>query len=223
MAAALEHFQSSKRASGEHPGLGYEPRDINKYGAVEVISRRVQKGASGFSSVPSEHTYEAIVCRYAGEFPEDVVAIAKTRLSTFQTQESTFDQDEWQERTDALLLGSPENLNGAHGSVAPETKEVTSRQFKRDPTVAAYIHHIANGTCESCRQKAPFVKANGLPFLEIHHVVPLSQGGADKECNVVAVCPNCHRALHLAEDAKNRTNMLYVSIERLSQRTNSND
>lgn len=71
----------SKRQRGEKPGLGYEPRDINKHGAVEVICRRVQGQASGFDEVGVEYSYEAIVDRYPDRFPNNVVAIARSRLA----------------------------------------------------------------------------------------------------------------------------------------------
>ncbi|MFU8787539.1 MAG: HNH endonuclease [Methylobacter sp.] len=32
--------------------------------------------------------------------------------------------------------------------------------------------------------------------MEVHHIVPLSQGGEDTIEYVVALCPNCHRKRH---------------------------
>ena len=45
-----------------------------------------------------------------------------------------------------------------------------------------------------------FRKESGEAYIEIHHVVPLSEGGEDSINNTVALCPNCHRALHYAEN-----------------------
>lgn len=36
-----------------------------------------------------------------------------------------------------------------------------------------------------------------IPFLEVHHVKWLAKGGSDTVNNVVALCPNCHRKMHL--------------------------
>ena len=41
--------------------------------------------------------------------------------------------------------------------------------------------------------EAPFIKENGAPFLEIHHLKRLADGGSDTISNTVAICPNCHR------------------------------
>ena len=55
----------------------------------------------------------------------------------------------------------------------------------------------ANGICESCDSPAPFLRAKDqTPFLEVHHWVPLSEGGEDTVENAGAICPNCHRKEH---------------------------
>lgn len=81
----------------------------------------------------------------------------------------------------------------------PEKVTVTSTQFKRNPDVIAEVLQRANGVCEKCRKPAPFVRASDLsPYLEVHHKVPLAEGGEDTVINSVALCPNCHREYHHA-------------------------
>ena len=41
----------------------------------------------------------------------------------------------------------------------------------------------------------------GEVFLETHHIVPLSEGGADSVKNAAAVCPNHHREAHYGASA----------------------
>ncbi|MBT7455033.1 MAG: HNH endonuclease [Gemmatimonadetes bacterium] len=45
----------------------------------------------------------------------------------------------------------------------------------------------------------PFRTDDGRPYLEVHHILPLSEGGEDGMLNVAALCPNCHRAQHHAD------------------------
>jgi 5-methylcytosine-specific restriction protein A len=45
------------------------------------------------------------------------------------------------------------------------------------------------------------VDLNEEPFLEVHHIIPLSEGGTDDLKNTAALCPNCHRAVHYANNA----------------------
>ena len=35
-------------------------------------------------------------------------------------------------------------------------------------------------------------------ILQIHHIIPIKDGGNNDSGNVVIVCPNCHKALHKA-------------------------
>lgn len=82
-------------------------------------------------------------------------------------------------------------------STKPEKVDLLVSKFKRDPYVVAYTKLRANGICQDCLQPAPFInKFTKEPFLEIHHVVPLAQGGTDTIENTVALCPNCHRKRH---------------------------
>jgi 5-methylcytosine-specific restriction protein A len=91
--------------------------------------------------------------------------------------------------------------------------EVTT--YERDPLVKAWVLKAANGTCECCRRAAPFASPDGLPFLEVHHVRQLADGGSDTVGNSVALCPNCHRELHYGADSRSRIEGLYAHISRL--------
>jgi 5-methylcytosine-specific restriction protein A len=71
--------------------------------------------------------------------------------------------------------------------------------YSRDPDIVLYALRRANGFCELCEQRAPFNNREGLPFLEVHHIVYLSRGGYDTIDNVAALCPNCHRRMHILE------------------------
>jgi hypothetical protein len=55
----------------------------------------------------------------------------------------------------------------------------------------------ANGICEYCASPAPFKTPQGQPYLEVHHLLPLASGGKDDAKNMAALCPNCHRRMHI--------------------------
>ncbi|WP_235816893.1 HNH endonuclease [Bordetella ansorpii] len=78
----------------------------------------------------------------------------------------------------------------------PEQQIVLARVFKRNPDVIAEALFLANGVCQGCDQVAPFLRADGRPYLEVHHRQPLGEGGADTIDNAIALCPNCHRERH---------------------------
>lgn len=82
-------------------------------------------------------------------------------------------------------------------NLIPEKVERKSTGFIRNPDVIAEVLERANGICEECGNKAPFLKAlDGTPYLEVHHKIRLADGGEDTVDNAVAVCPNCHRRVH---------------------------
>lgn len=78
------------------------------------------------------------------------------------------------------------------------TSSVTS--FSRNEYISEYARVRANGLCQLCGQKAPFNRRDGSPYLESHHIIWLSRGGADSTDNTVALCPNCHRKMHVIDD-----------------------
>jgi predicted HNH restriction endonuclease len=81
----------------------------------------------------------------------------------------------------------------------PEKIIVTTMAFRRNADVIAEVLFRAGGTCEKCQQPAPFMRrADGSPYLEVHHKIPLSTDGEDTVANAIALCPNCHRAAHFA-------------------------
>ena len=78
-------------------------------------------------------------------------------------------------------------------------REVVSEQYSRDSRVAEYAQRKANGICQLCGKPAPFNDRYGEPFLETHHIIPLAEDGPDSIENVVALCPNCHRKMHILD------------------------
>ena len=88
------------------------------------------------------------------------------------------------------------------GCEKPERVERSAVVFKRDPAVVAWVLRRSKGFCEKCGNPAPFVCADDSPYLEVHHVQPLSAGGPDTPLNAVALCPNCHCEAHYSAGAE---------------------
>ncbi|RVH25069.1 MrcB family domain-containing protein [Sinorhizobium meliloti] len=80
LAKTLLNWQDNKAASGRSRSLGYEPKQIRKVGAVEVIRSRILSSAAGFDEVDPEVSYEAIVLRHPERFTDEVVEAARRRL-----------------------------------------------------------------------------------------------------------------------------------------------
>lgn len=72
-----------------------------------------------------------------------------------------------------------------------------TQQFRRNNDVKIETLERAKGICEWCGEPAPFIKASdGTPYLEVHHIIALSEEGEDTVDNTIALCPNCHRKAH---------------------------
>ena len=66
-------------------------------------------------------------------------------------------------------------------------------------------------------EAAPFKTDELIPYLELHHLVRLADGGSDTPENAVALCPNCHRKLHYGRDKEKSVDLLYDKIKRLKR------
>jgi len=123
------------------------------------------------------------------------------------------------EKLETRVLSAWQKLGDAEppppgSKIVPKVAGASS-QFVRDPNVIAWTLKAAGGVCEAFDQPAPFKKEGGIPYLEVHHLRPLSQGGPDTTDNTIAGCPNCHRRLHYADDRDAYRRKVIASVARL--------
>ncbi|WP_049785076.1 HNH endonuclease [Desulfotalea psychrophila] len=101
------------------------------------------------------------------------------------------------------------------GNKKPASFLSSGTRFVRDPEVVAWVLAEAAGHCECCESSAPFLREDGSPFLEVHHVQHLADHGEDTINNAVALCPNCHSELHYGMGKKELAEELRAKITRL--------
>lgn len=106
------------------------------------------------------------------------------------------------ESTQNFTLQELEERARKYSRKNPTVYVTQTRQYLRNFFVAAYAKKRANGCCELCNKKGPFLDKDGEPFLEIHHIEWLAEGGADSIGNTVALCPNCHKKMHIVQNEK---------------------
>jgi len=101
----------------------------------------------------------------------------------------------------------------AIAAAQPRTStNITRSEYRsRSSTIARYVLMRANGVCEACNAPAPFIRANGTPFLGVHHTRRLADDGPDDLEHVAGICPNCHREAHFGPNPNE-------FLERLEQR-----
>ena len=106
--------------------------------------------------------------------------------------------EEFQRKVLASL--KDENGRAARLKKAPKipiTRIVKTTILIRNPDVVAEVLSKAKGVCGMCKSDAPFKrKKDQTPYLEVHHLRRLADGGEDTVANSIAACPNCHRKAH---------------------------
>ncbi|ARU59357.1 hypothetical protein OLMES_5377 [Oleiphilus messinensis] len=107
------------------------------------------------------------------------------------------------------------SLSPPVGQKKPERASSSGEIFARDVRVVAYVLKEAKGTCEACTKPSPFTKADGMSYLEVHHLRRLADGGTDTVQNAIAVCPNCHRELHHGRNKTALRDLVYSRISRV--------
>lgn len=71
-----------------------------------------------------------------------------------------------------------------------ENRKSSSMRVRKEAIIKS------NYKCEMCGKDSSIDGDISTSFLEIHHIRPLSQGGADTIDNISVLCPNCHRIVH---------------------------
>lgn len=84
------------------------------------------------------------------------------------------------------------------GPPPKRTRQISD--FVRDPYIIAAALARAQDQCEipNCTSQL-FQRDDNRSYLEVHHIVPLGEGGDDSLINAAALCPSCHRELHFGK------------------------
>ncbi len=75
--------------------------------------------------------------------------------------------------------------------IKPKRIITTKTFFAYNPLVIAERLALAEGKCERCGKET---------YLEVHHIKSLREEGEDTLANTIALCPNCHKEIHLGEE-----------------------
>ena len=77
----------------------------------------------------------------------------------------------------------------------PATRKRYGRAWKRIRDRYISRHPL----CEECEKHG-----RATPAEEVHHILPLAQGGTHAEANLMALCKECHSGITLAENNRRR-------------------
>ncbi|WBA80112.1 HNH endonuclease signature motif containing protein [Endozoicomonas sp. GU-1] len=183
----------SKRFDRTEKAFEYRMQNISY--VMSLMGRKWVKGLKPAKNVGSNHI----------ELIERLISKAESKSyvgqATFESQVSE--------------LKKKKTLSKPLGEFKPQIVTTQVTQYQRDPKVKAWVLKEANGYCECCDSEAPFLNADGEPFLEVHHLRHLADGGSDRVTNAIALCPNCHREFHYGQSITTKLVALYAKHSRL--------
>ena len=168
-----------------------------------VLERMGKKRINGYKSAP-----------HVGSNVENSIRDVLAGRGILAGDESTPTADDETLERRAVALQKQKIKQPPEGILKPKRAPNSGSAYVRDPEVRAWVRNEAEGYCEGCDRPAPFQKL-GLPYLEVHHVIPLAKKGSDRITNAVALCPNCHQRCHHASDKDDYAESLYLKIGRL--------
>lgn len=186
---SLSFFQNKTLAESPTNDVKVHLFEVFERKKYTYIGQMVLADEPFFESQPDEAGKIRSVCVFPlkmanGEAPKINKSLTDKLAEHKESQARRLSDDELAERA-------------KNGKKTPGVRSIVGQQFERSPWVAAAAKRRARGICQLCKQPAPFKNNKGEPYLETHHIVWLAKGGEDTISNTVALCPNCHRKVHV--------------------------
>lgn len=102
----------------------------------------------------------------------------------------------------------------------PNKAERTLNVIERNPAKAKGALLLSNYKCNINSNHESFISRNNHPYMEAHHLIPISAQddfnvSLDVDANIVCLCPNCHKKLHYGNNIKDDLYKLYSSRKEL--------
>ncbi len=179
--------------------LGYK-----SVGSVNFHVRRLAIKLSGQLSyqptIKPNGQFKWYPCLFDGEETKDgFVWTLKNSVIKWFTSTYSNNNDVFYQQIKESLNDSADKRRGRllKAKKKPKRIKIETWSFTRNPDVVAEVLYLAEGRCQHCGKDAPFKrKIDNMPYLEVHHIIPLSKSGDDTVNNSIALCPNCHREKH---------------------------
>jgi 5-methylcytosine-specific restriction endonuclease McrA len=164
--------------------------DFVRKGIPERITEALIELVRKYSK-PSDTSLSALEINHIPTLEAERVAVL-VRNIVLDDKTENVQEMEIQRLAPTVLLNQARMAKPFGGKVKTETYS-----YLRNRYVSAFAKKRANGKCQLCGVYAPFNDINSEPYLETHHIVWLSKEGEDSIENTVALCPNCHRKMHI--------------------------
>ena len=149
-----------------------------------------------------------------GKDADEVVKDVIEYIKGFKTNESIKTAEE--KKIASLTDDQLKNRIGEQSSSPAPVYTAMATLRKRNPYLAEMAKRRARGVCQLCGNRLDYHDSAGRPYLEAHHIVPLAKDGADAITNMTALCPNCHRKMHIVGDQADIEKLLHSASDSLN-------
>jgi 5-methylcytosine-specific restriction protein A len=187
----LTLFQSRDRSTHVHLFEAFEPQKYTYSGEFVLVDEPYQ----------DEQLDAKKSMRKVWMFP---IALKETGVLPEPTSEQARQIEESLAKAARILSDEALKARAKRARKQPGRRTAHTTIYLRDPAVAETARRGANGLCDLCASPAPFKNKKKEPYLECHHIVWLARGGEDSIENTVALCPNCHRKMHVVNEKLDR-------------------
>lgn len=182
---------------------------------------RLGRGNMGYLFFANQELYEFIINKIVEvQKTENDMQRVKELLDLVNQQNGSKNEFEEQmnfEEIKAKQLSRKQLVEQAKKVKPNNSQKAETTVYYRSPYIKELVKQFANGKCQLCKKQAPFFDRNNKPYLEEHHVKCLADEGTDTVDNVVAICPNCHRKVHILEADEDRIRLLESAKENQKQ------
>jgi len=127
-----------------------------------------------------------------------------------------------------------ENINNVEPIKVPQgklprpkpKKYGKSEKYQSNPRRSKNALIAADFKCEIDEDHKTFInKKSKRQYMEAHHLIPMSKQGKfeydiDVPENILCICPNCHRKIHLAKDSTRKELLKYIYDKRATKLEN---
>ena len=97
----------------------------------------------------------------------------------------------------------------------PEKREYLIEIFARNRGWVEEAKRAFGSYCMLKNCNNTFIKEDGSPYIEVHHIIPLHRGGEDGIWNLAVLCAHHHKMAHFANS------ITKLSLEKLLLQTNN--
>jgi len=195
--------------------------------AISVLMGRMESGNQSFVTMDNielgEYLEADIVTNY-----EQKLKLKELLLKADELKQNDFTNFVNKDNIyEVVTTNSMTQSSTYEASYIPELKPEKilgeKNSYRRDNEKAKKSIVLANYKCELDDNHQTFNTINGKPYMEAHHLIPLStqdyfEYSLDVDANIVCLCPTCHRKLHYGNSIKDDLKRLYdLRIKRLKQ------